>query len=979
MPVTTESLITADYFNTLQAKISSVIFDEYGYISAFPSQQVNTGTFITADQWKNLFYDTTKCIIHQTNADIPSYVYTTTNITTTTLITAAFANALETAIDDAYTNRYTVHPSQQIVEVISDARTLVWNNGLYNEGISNSTILEFDDQTNPDLDLLYWLNLGGSITLELTYPDETYTGYDLFWKDLIDTANSTLSSYIFNRTNSSTYVFEIFGPDGIEDIDSDADGRIRIDLVKNENSLEIVTNFLSISPDMNSDTMNINVGVDITLVSSSGNSGPIPYGVPSVIPIIDKTIFDETSREISLLKYLKANPRSLTYTFERGQTSSSQTITLFNRGNDTVTVSDITFTGGNVGVTAIPVYSWGTSPTTTLAPGESKTFTLSYSYSGGFEGDNYSVISIESDGIINPWYIDVKQTIITPIFDFTLTPSLWSYTTSTIDIVGQSFTLVPKLFTNYNSYTASITPTPAGFSVQSRQGSLPRIEFNPYLAAGGTYNPVLSVQATDGITNVTRTANTNIVYDELASQHLGDWISAGAYNNAIIGASYDIIRGVRYLTVGVGIGSEDGTPEILGGGLQYAIVGNLGLNADSKIKNGVSLFKAPSNVSYSDFLNEYGVHLRSAGNVDPINVYIYRTYSFNIETAGTYNWISEINKSGFVQIDGINVSSFNQTSTSDEQAFLFPYTTGEIFLTQGSHFVTLAAIRRPADNVSNTTFAFRLYNSSTEIWNTLVPVRASIPYYYWKEVYRIPITKGAYTYESREYLIKDFSQIAGVTYGSFYQGANIFKVVDDGFNNLEILLQQKSVSVTDNGFESTLQNLQYSFYYYILYFTNNQRVNQLEEPTGNQTRYFVGFTNSGEVRTRLVDYPRFGTPPAQQWNTGGEGGDTEYGSGFNGYLVDDNGKIVFTESGVPVSIGGPPPSATNGYTPGMWDDPDRADPGPSDTPSGPVGTAPAPSSPNFDNGAYGYTEDSSPSSSPDPGGQGGGGVPGAGA
>lgn len=938
MPVTTESLITADYFNTLQAKITSVIFDEYGYISAFPSQQVNTGTFITTDQWKNLFYDTTKCIIHQTNTDIPGYVYTTTNITTTTLITAAFVNALETAIDDAYTNRHTVHPSQQIVDVLLDSRTLPWNNGLSNSGISNSTILEFDDQTNPDLDLLYWLNLGGSISLVLTYPAESYSGYDLFWKNLIDTANVTLSSYVFDRANSSTYVFEISGPDGVEDLDTDPDGTIRIDLIKDvaNNRIEIITNFLPISPDMNSDTMNINVGIEITVKSSSGNSGPIPYGIPSVIPVSDVTIFDETSREISLLKYLKASPRSLSYTFERGQTSSPQTITLFNRGNDTVTINNITFTGGNVGVTAIPVYSWGASPVTTLTSGESKTFTLRYTYAGGFEGDNYSVISIESDGIINPWYIDVKQTIITPIFDFTLTPSLWSYTTSTIDIVGQSFTLVPKLFTNYNSYSASISPSPAGFSVQSRQNSLPRVEFNPYLATGGTFNPVLSVQATDGITSVTRTANTNIVYNELPSQHLGDWISAGAYNNAIIGASYDIIRGIRYLTIGVGIGSEDNTAEIVGGGLQYAIVDNLGLNADSKIKNGVALFKAPTNSVFSSFLNEYGVNLRSSGNVDPINVYIYRTYSFNIETVGTYNWIAEINKSGFVQVDGITITSFNQTSTSEEQSFLSPFTTGEIFLSQGSHFITIAAIRRASDDVNTTTFAFRLYNSSSEIWNTLVPVRASVPYYYWKEVYRIPITKGAYTYDSKEYLIKDFSQIAGVTYGSFYQGANLFKVVDDGFNNLEILLQQKSVSVTDNGFESTLQNLQYSFYYYILYFTNNQRVNQLEEPTGNQTRYFVGFTNSGEVRTRLVDYPRFGTPPAQQWNTGGEGGDTSYGRGFSGYLVDGSGRIVFTESNTPVAIGGPPPSATNGYTPGMWDDPDKPDPGPSDTPSGPT-------------------------------------------
>jgi hypothetical protein len=979
MPVTTETLITADYFNTLQAKITSVIFGEYGYISQFPVQPVTTGTFITTEEWKNLFFETTKCIIHQTNADISGYVYTTTNITTNTVITAAFVNAIETAVDDAFTNRHTIHPSQKIVEVISDARTLPWNNGTSNAGISNSTIIEFDDQTNPELDLLYWLNLGGSISLELTYPDESYSGYDLFWKNFIDTANASLSSYTFNLANSSTYVFEIFGPDGVEDLDSDADGRIRIDVFKDEanNRVEIVTNFLSISPDMNSDTMNINVGVDITLVSSSGNAGPEPYGIPSVVPIVDRTLLDETSREISLIKYLKTNPRSLEYTFERGQTSTNQTITLFNRGNDTVTVSGINYTGGLVGVTAIPTYSWGETPELILAPGESRTFQLKYTYAGGFEGENFSTISIISDGIINPWYIDVKQTIQKPVFDFTLTPSVWNYTTSTIDIVDQSFTLIPKLFTNYTSYTASISPSPAGFSVESRTGTLPRVRFNPYIASGGTYTPVLTVQATDGITTVSRTANINIVYNEETSQHLGDWISAGAYNNAIVGASYDIIRGVRYLTLGVGVGSEDGTPEIVNGGLTYAIIGNLGINADSKIKSGTALFRIPFN--QYQLLDDYGVTIRSLDNLAPRNTFINRVYKINIESDGIYNWQFNVYKYGSVTIDDAVLSIIDvdkDVSTSEGLIINSQPTSGEIFLLAGEHTITVKLAVRTNDLALDASVAFRLYDSTREIWNTLEPVRSTTPYYYWKEVYRIPLTNGAYTYDSRDYCIKDFSPVAGYRYGGYFQDGNIFKVVDDGFGNLEILLQQKTISVSDAGIESTLKNLQYSFYYYILYLADNQRVNQLAGPIGQQTQYFVGFTSSGEVRTRLVNFLTFGRQP-QIWDTGGEGGFTPSG-GFVGVLTDGSGNIVTALDGTPIGGGGLPNApaadlaAADGFSPEIG--PDAVN-GISQGET--LGAGGPQSGGGLDN--QGSDSPSGPSGPSDPGGQGGGGVPGAGA
>jgi hypothetical protein len=874
MAVFNTTTITANYFNSIQSKISSVILDEYSYTSPFPSQQVSTGSFITVNDWYNLWYDITRCKIHQTNtliggiSELPS---------TSTVLTASFATALENAANDAYTNRYTIHPNQRIVTVLTDTRTLQW----FNSEIGNITYFRFDDSQ----DLGYWLNLGGSISIELTYPTGSYSGYDLFWKNLIDTANATLSTYIFDKNNSSTLIQTFVGPDGVEDPDVDSDGRIEVSVINNGSFIECNIVFEPLTPEMASPGMSINVGSKITLVTSSGNSGPIPYGIPSPQPEIEVNInFDEQGAVPLPIKYIKASPPSLTYSFERGQSSTSQTITILNRGNQTVTISDIIANGGSVGVTPSLTYSWGSTPVTTIDPLSSKTFTVSYSYSGGYEGINYSTIAIYSDAVINPVTINVTQNILKPVFDFTLNPTSWNRTLTTADIIAQDFVIVPKLFTNYTSYTASISPTNSAFTVIQNPGSNPRVVFNPFLTSSGTYTPILTVQATDGTTVVTRTASINISYTVPPDQHLGNWLSAGAYNNAVIGASYDIIRGVRYVTVGVGVGSEDGTPEIISGGYSYAILSNLGINADSKLKSGIALFKTPSNVAYTQFLNDYGVWIRSSGDIGPLNTTVKREYKINVTTAATYNWLFAVDNYGSILIDNETIVNISQGNGYSQNL------SGAIYLTAGEHSISMSMTN--VDGPSS--IAFRLYTSTIELWNTLDPVRSVVPYYYWKEVYRVPLTNGAFTYDSKNYIIKDYSPVAGNRYGGFFSSSNLFKVIDDGFGNIEIILQPKTVVITDPAIENTLNNLQYSFYYYALYNSNNQRVNNLSGPegNGNQTRYFVGFTNSGVVRTTLVNYPIFGAGSSSVWNNTGDYSDSGQGNLTSQTTTFDDGSTL---------------------------------------------------------------------------------------
>jgi hypothetical protein len=231
--------------------------------------------------------------------------------------------------------------------------------------------------------------------------------------------------------------------------------------------------------------------------------------------------------------------------------------------------------------------------------------------------------------------------------------------------------------------------------------------------------------------------------------------------------------------------------------------------------------------------------------------------------------------------------------------------------------------------------AFRLYSSNIELWNTLDPIRSVVPYYYWKEVYRIPLVKGAFTYDSKDYIIKDFSPVAGSRYGGFFSSNNLFKIVDDGFGNVDIILQNKTVGVSDPGIENTLVNLQYSFFYYALYNSNNQRVNNLSGPEGNgsQTRYFVGFASNGTVRTILVNYPIFGTGSSAVWDNSGTG-DSAIGIGFGGVITDSSGNIVTDDSGNAIGAGGlsnaaaAALAAADGFSPGIF----GSDFGPGDAP-----------------------------------------------
>jgi len=129
----------------------------------------------------------------------------------------------------------------------------------------------------------------------------------------------------------------------------------------------------------------------------------------------------------------------------------------------------------------------------------------------------------------------------------------------------------------------------------------------------------------------------------------------------------------------------------------------------------------------------------------------------------------------------------------------------------------------------------------------------------WVEVYRIPLTQGAYTYYSTaDYLVQSGdwgiggSFLIGSTFGLGASQGAICTIVDDGYGNLGISLNSLySLYFDDERIYTTQIDLSYCFNYYD---EISNRYTQLETslPNGSQTDCFAGFNSSGQVQTSLT-------------------------------------------------------------------------------------------------------------------------------
>lgn len=847
--------ILADDYNTLRTKIAAVlgpVSTGYGYTGSNPSLPVSVNDTIRAADWLRVYDELNRVIVHQTNSTIviPPGV---TLPQAGNIVYADFIALLDNYATQATANKAVLAPGQTLStsDNGSSNRTGAWGSNITHEVTytwANSAVAQ------------YFFNLGGRIVLSASYANSTGSADDLAWISLINTANSVFddAGKFYTVTNfNSGITLDYYAA-------SSGNNKIRVRYTKvSATQVKVRVDF-----ETSGTNVNLDIGCTSTIFYSRGDLGGVGAQLPTTQVTIDLQSGGAVPPPVFIPTRVLNIPTTLTaYTWQEGIQSPTQTITLENNGNSTLNISNITFTT-NGPVTPVPVYSWGATPVTSINSGSSKTFTLAYAGSSvGAFNNSFTVISNNDTGPVSKATSQTVTAAPAPAFDFSLSPASWTITAGDRTVRNQFFA-INAINGSFSSYTASLSGSPA-FTINNTDPAGPRVTFTPTILSNGVYSTTLTVT----VNSVTKTASIAITLAAPTNQNIGTWLSPQAELNSVIGMSYDFIGGDRYLTIGVGM-NADGSEDLAGTGSANINVANLGINADTKYDQGIALYPALGGAGYSSFLTNYGVWLKpfEGGISPPLNVEVERSYKINVPATGNYDWEFSVDDSGYFDIDGAICGDLRNIGNAWASV-----QTGTINLTSGEHLLTF----RVLNNDGPGSIAIRLRNSSTlqEVWSTLDPVRSVSPYTYWGEVYRIPLTKGTYTYYSYDYKVKDFCLADGPGYGDYFGTAgtantrSMFTVQDDGTGNLSISINTFSVPSGNNDVNKTMTNLSYSFFYYEA-LAGVIRYTQLGGPAGDgsQTEQFLGFNNNGTVVTSLVTYPGYGA---------GTGGGFGGGFGWN--------------------------------------------------------------------------------------------------
>lgn len=534
--------------------------------------------------------------------------------------------------------------------------------------------------------------------------------------------------------------------------------------------------------------------------------------------------------------------------------SPVQTLNLKNIGYGNLTISDINYTTN--GSTIAPVYSYTFDNFPVTIPANSVE-SMYLSYSGTQPGTFNSSFTIISDNDTGPITVLTNQVVSVPSFNINILPTSVSTVSNTALKLPFSYTTDGY---NLASYSASLSNT-TGFSINNTNYG-PQVLFDPSgLPINNTYITNMSVIGYDAYgVSATTSTNISVLYtstNAISGSNLGGWFGPFSSDNSVVGISYDIIGSTRYITIGVGAGG-DGGPSALNGGAAALKNGtkpkNLDYLSDTGYSNGMVLYPIVPSNGYCAFLNFYGASI-AYNTGSPAGVGVSRSYTFNVSSVNTYLWSFSVADRGYFKIDNNLVSDLRYVAD--------PYQTehvGNVLLSTGIHTITIYS--ENDSDAGGVALTIRDPSTNDIIWSTRTPVRSSPPYQYWQEVYRVPLTKGAATYYSADYYIKNSLSVNKTNYGGYFQNGSIFNVTDDGFGNISIAFRNVGSLPVDAGIRRTVVNLPYSPYYYLPGNVLTTRQTQLDiSPIGNgsETHYFLGFDNLGNTVTSVVRFP---TKPA---------------------------------------------------------------------------------------------------------------------
>ena len=856
MTIAIGTIIEAAHYNTIQQQVSGVLnLGPGGYGVTSQTTPVNDSTIIKAEHLRKLFDDLNKILAHEFHTTAT----TSTSITTGTLIKAEFFNFLDTSATIAVLNTLTVHPSQLASTQVNQVstRTEAWTSAAT---INHKMTYYWEDQNH----MRWFFNLGGGIQPHLEYNTSDGSAEDIAWTNAIAAWESGVAAGgTFYRSDLLSHLAS-----GTPKVYTYSDGSGRS--ISLTYSILPVGSEHQINADLSLSTTNptsINVVSTFTLYYSRGDA--VPAGIAAPMPDIQGTEdFDGgyPSGSPFANRKLTVSPSSLTFNQVEGIESAKQTITLVNSSNTSITVTGIEFTANGV----TPNSTASVLLPIQLSPAEDSKFDVTYT--GDTIGSFNNSIVIVSNNDRGNITIPVSNSVVARVFDYTLTPETTSTTLNTLNTYRQKF-YINTLYGSYTSY--SVTDDSAYFTVNDTALDGPVLEFDPTYATSGTYTATVAVEITGTpARTVTHYSTATVRFTAESSGNIGHWVSALGYYDAVVGMSYDFIGGKRYLTIGIGMGS-DGVNDLNNGGIPFVNVDNLNYQSDPGYLDGPSLYVpiATGGSAWNSFLTSYGAWVNPLYS-GPYNTFVQRTFTITVTNAGYYSWRFAVDNTGYFDIDGGLVGDFQFTNSG----YVTPQE-GLIFLTAGDHKLDFY--------VNNTggpgAIAIALYEQATgnELWTTRYPIRGNVsPYLYWSEVYRIPLVSDGnpHTYYSFNYGVKNIGPVFGNGWSEYFgndsAARSMFTVVDDGYGNLSVAMNPLREGSGDTGTTITLQNLSRALFYYT---TLGQRYTNLEQPFNiSKTHLFTGFKQDGTVTTSIVDYPGYFNYATDCANCG------DCGGGFDG-------------------------------------------------------------------------------------------------
>jgi len=269
-----------------------------------------------------------------------------------------------------------------------------------------------------------------------------------------------------------------------------------------------------------------------------------------------------------------------------GNTSTKQTVKLHNIGNAVLTVTDVLFSFSQ---DIKPILYFSSTSTLvngsiiSIPPGNTSSFQISYT--GNTKGVFDNAITIKSNSSIGPYYKLTTHQVVQVTSSSTVSPASFTTTTTEIGkIESVKYNIIP-IINEYNvtnlaiRFTTTFVTNTTAWTYTTGTNSI-TATFNSWEVnnTNGTYISTLTIAANNYTSTVTNIAIVNI--DHSLNKNLKTWVSPVSKHNSIIGISYDLDNGERYLTIGIGLGG-DGSNIYDAGGNIYQDINALGLGADT--------------------------------------------------------------------------------------------------------------------------------------------------------------------------------------------------------------------------------------------------------------------------------------------------------------------------------------------------------------------------------------------------------------